>query len=546
MSVQDGSGWSIYAQQYDHLGNAVGGEIPVNTTTANLQYQPTVAALSDGGYVVTWMSYLQDGSDWGVYSRVFTVTDVAENTSGDDYAASTATTGVVAVNGSTTGTIETTGDQDWFAVTLTAGETYQFKAEGWSTGQGTLLQPYLRLLDHNGNSVNGLGGFYQGTEGVTYTATSTATYYLDIVSSGGPNDFGTYKVSVTPVNDAPVAVDDSYITNEDTTLTVAAAGVLGNDTDADGDPLSAILVSGPAHGTLAFNPDGAFSYTPLANYFGPDSFTYKLNDGQADSNVATVSLTVSPVNDAPVAVNDIAGVAKGRAITADAQHGVLVNDSDLDGDGLSVSAVNGSAANVGQAVAGTFGLLTLNTDGSYDYVANQGNLLPHIVAQDSFIYTASDGHGGISTATLTVTITNRGAVYLRGTDGNNMLTAGNGPTVLDGGNGNDTLKGGINADALIGGHGNDTMTGGGGSDTFVFAANFGEDLMTDFKPNIDNIQFDHSLFANFADVQTHATSDPDGNTVIAYDATTRSPCRVWRSQACTRMTFSSSEDRRSS
>ena len=77
--------------------------------------------------------------------------------------------------------------------------------------------------------------------------------------------------------------------------------MLGNDTDVDGDTLTAVLVSGPAHGTLTLNADGSFTYTPDANYNGSDSFTYKANDGSADSNVATVSLTVSAVNDAPVA-----------------------------------------------------------------------------------------------------------------------------------------------------------------------------------------------------------------------------------------------------
>jgi Ca2+-binding RTX toxin-like protein len=89
--------------------------------------------------------------------------------------------------------------------------------------------------------------------------------------------------------------------------------------------------------------------------------------------------------------------------------------------------------------------------------------------------------------------------------------------VLDGGNGNDILTGGIKADALIGGHGNDTMTGGNGPDTFIFGANFGNAVITDLKPNTDAIQFDHSLFASFADVQAHASSDPQGNTVIAYE-----------------------------
>jgi VCBS repeat-containing protein len=319
------------------------------------------------------------------------------------------------------------------------------------------------------------------------------------------------------IQNAPHAIVDQFFGTEDTPLHVTAPGILSNDVDFDGDPLTVALVNGPAHGTLTLNADGSFDYRPFTDFNGLDSFSYKANDGLFDSNVATVRLTVSPVNDAPVPNDDIAGVAKGRAITADAQHGVLANDGDVDADGLSVSAVNSSAANVGHAVAGTFGSLTLNANGSYSYVASKGNLPPQIVAQDSFTYTASDGHGGTSTATLTVTINNPGVVYLPSTDGNDTLTAGNNPTVLDGGNGNDTLKGGIYADALIGGHGNDTMTGGNGPDTFVFGANFGNDVITDLKPNTDVIQFNH-VFANFADVQAHAASDGHGNTVITYDA----------------------------
>ena len=94
-------------------------------------------------------------------------------------------------------------------------------------------------------------------------------------------------------------------TDEDTPLTVAAPGVLGNDTDADGDPLTAVLVSGPAHGTLTLNADGSFTYTPDANYNGPDSFTYKASDGTRRH--ATWPRSRSPstaVNDAPVAADD--------------------------------------------------------------------------------------------------------------------------------------------------------------------------------------------------------------------------------------------------
>src|SRR5207249_7993711 len=90
---------------------------------------------------------------------------------------------------------------------------------------------------------------------------------------------------------------------EDTALNVPASGVLSNDTDADNDPLTALLVSGPAHGTLGLSTNGGFTYTPTNNYNGPDSFTYRASDGQTSSSPATVSLTVTPVNDPPVANN---------------------------------------------------------------------------------------------------------------------------------------------------------------------------------------------------------------------------------------------------
>src|SRR5204862_4093 len=107
-----------------------------------------------------------------------------------------------------------------------------------------------------------------------------------------------------PVNTAPVATNDSSATNEDTALTITAPGVLGNDTDVDSPALTAVVVTGPGHGALTLNANGSFTYTPAANFNGSDSFTYKANDGLLDSNAATVALTINPVNDAPVAVND--------------------------------------------------------------------------------------------------------------------------------------------------------------------------------------------------------------------------------------------------
>ena len=109
-------------------------------------------------------------------------------------------------------------------------------------------------------------------------------------------------ISVNPVNDAPVARTDSYTTDEDTPLTIGAEeGVLINDSDVEGDTLSAVLVTGPSKGTLTLNEDGSFTYTPNANVNGSDSFTYKANDGALDSSAATVSITINAVQDAPVA-----------------------------------------------------------------------------------------------------------------------------------------------------------------------------------------------------------------------------------------------------
>jgi VCBS repeat-containing protein len=108
-------------------------------------------------------------------------------------------------------------------------------------------------------------------------------------------------LTVTPVNDAPVAFDDAYELPEGTALVISAPqGVLANDTDIEGDPLTAVLREGPAHGTLSLTADGAFTYSPDATYVGMDHFTYAAHDGQAASAPATVTLTVQPANQPPV------------------------------------------------------------------------------------------------------------------------------------------------------------------------------------------------------------------------------------------------------
>src|SRR3954454_21396794 len=214
-----------------------------------------------------------------------------------------------------------------------------------SDADGDTLSAALVSGPAHGSLALNANGALTYTPDANFNGTDSFTYKVN--DGQADSSVATAFLRVTPVNDPPVAHDDSYTLAHDTPLTIKAAGVLANDSDLEGDPLSAILVGGPTHGNVLLTPDGAFTYTPAAGFGGTDSFTYKANDGQADSNIATVNLTITSANHAPVANDDSAGVAKGQTITADVQHGVLANDTDPDGNSLSVSAINGSAANVG-------------------------------------------------------------------------------------------------------------------------------------------------------------------------------------------------------
>jgi subtilisin-like proprotein convertase family protein len=188
-------------------------------------------------------------------------------------------------------------------------------------------------------------------------------------------------------NMPPTAVADSYTTNEDTLLKVAAAqGVLFNDTDLDGDNLTASEVagSGPFHGTLRFNADGSFDYTPEANYHGSDTFDYTVSDGNGGTATATVNVSVTSVNDDPDARDDTAATDEDTAVLID----VRDNDTDVDADALSISGITDPAHGTAVVDNGK-----INYTPAKDYNGS-----------DSFSYTVSDGHGGTDTATVNVTV----------------------------------------------------------------------------------------------------------------------------------------------
>ncbi|HCT63651.1 MAG TPA: hypothetical protein DIC19_06080 [Erysipelotrichaceae bacterium] len=238
----------------------------------------------------------------------------------------------------------------------------------------------------NGSLTLNADGSFTYTPNANFNGSDSFTYKAN--DGSADSNIATVTITVNAVNDAPVADNDAYSTNEDTALNVAAPGVLEGDTDPEGNALSSILVSGPAHGSLALNADGSFTYTPTANYHGSDSFTYKANDASADSNVATVTLTVNPVNDAPDANDDSYSTDEDVTLIV-AAPGVLFNDVDVDGT-MTVSVVVGSEP--------TEGTLTQNPNGSFTYVP-----APNKFGTYTFTYRASDGTLS-DTAVVTITV----------------------------------------------------------------------------------------------------------------------------------------------
>jgi len=234
---------------------------------------------------------------------------------------------------------------------------------------------------------------------LTYTpaanANGSATVTVVMHDNGGVANGGvdqsagqTFTITVNPVNDAPVALDDAYSTPEDTTLNVGVPGVLSNDTDLEGNPLTAILTVDVGVGTLTLNANGSFEYIPAAAFNGIVTFKYKANDG-ADSNEATVTINVSSVNDVPVANTDDYSTDEDTPLNVLPADGVLTNDTDDDSDPLTAVWVSDPS----------HGTLTLNFDGSFDYTPDSNYNGP-----DSFTYKANDGTADSGVATVNITV----------------------------------------------------------------------------------------------------------------------------------------------
>jgi immune inhibitor A len=224
---------------------------------------------------------------------------------------------------------------------------------------------------------------------VTYTPDASfvsppADVFSYTVSDGENEVSADVSVTVNPhPNGPPVAADNSAQTQQNKPVTIA---VLANDTDPDGDPLTVQSTTQPGHGSAGINADNTVTYTPNTGFIGTDTFDYTVEDDDGATDTATVTVEViAPPNQSPDAVNDAASTQKNTAVTVN----VVSNDTDPDGDALSVSSVgqpaHGNASNSGG------GTITYEPDENF-------------VGTDSFSYTISDGRGGTDTATVTVTV----------------------------------------------------------------------------------------------------------------------------------------------
>jgi large repetitive protein len=207
---------------------------------------------------------------------------------------------------------------------------------------------------------------------------------------GATSDLATVEIDVDATNAAPVAVADSYATNEGQPLNVGAGnGVLDNDTDPDGDGLTAFLVSGPSSGTLTLQPNGRFNFAPAAGFAGTVTFTYAAGDGALRSNAATVTITVNVVNGAPSAQADSYSTNEGQTLNVGAGNGVLGNDTDPDGNALTAFLVSGPSS----------GTLSLQPNGGFSFAPAAG-----FAGTVTFTYEAGDGTLRSGPATVTITV----------------------------------------------------------------------------------------------------------------------------------------------
>ncbi len=267
------------------------------------------------------------------------------------------------------------------AVTLLEDGTLSFNPYA-QVITGSFTSTIVDAPAHGAVTMNADGTFSY-TPTLNYNGTDSFTYRLNDPSTGSgqaplQSNLATVNITLTAVNDAPVAADVALTTAEDTAL-VITLGAYASDVDST--VLTTSIVTAPLHGVLVANADGTYRYTPSLNYNGADSFTYKVNDGLLDSNLATVSLNVTAVNDAPVAADASVTTAEDTSLVIDLRTYV----TDVDSSVFAATIIN----------APTHGVLVANADGTYSYTPNL-----NYNGTDSFTYIVNDPSTGSGQASL--------------------------------------------------------------------------------------------------------------------------------------------------
>ena len=314
------------------------------------------------------VNYTPDANFFGTDSFEYTVSD------GTDTATATVVVNVIFVN---VGPVATTDE-----ITVAEGNSVEFDLLANDTDGDSDALTIVNLGEPaNGNVVSVSGGVIRYTPINGFNGQDQFSY---VVSDGTVETTGQVNITVSSVNDAPAAVDDTVITAEDTAVII---DVLDNDTDTDGDALTVVGVTGVSSGTATINADGlGITFTPQAGFDGQVEFTYTIEDGNGGSDTATVSVVVTNVNASPIAADDATSTDENDAVNID----VLANDSDPDGDDLTLAVVSQPANGTATVSNGSI-IYTPDTDFS---------------GTDQFTYTITDSNGVADTASVTVTVSN--------------------------------------------------------------------------------------------------------------------------------------------
>jgi len=464
---QDGSGYGIYGQRYDSAGNPVGSEFQVNSYTADHQIRPSVAALADGGFVVTWHSNGQDGSGAGVYAQRY---DSAGNAVGGEFQVNTYEAG-----GQEQSSVAALADGGFIVIWTSYGQN-----DGDITAQ---------RYDAAGNAV---GGEFQVN---SYTFTEQLMPSIAVLSDGGyviawtsfeqdGSDYGIHAQRYDAAGN-PVGSEfqvNSYTSSDqfDTSIAALADGGFVVTWTSDGQ-------DGSGYGIYGQRYDAAGN--AVGSEFHVSTYT---DSNQHDSSVAALDNGGFIVTWASVQDGSGAGVyaqvydADGNAVGSEYQ----INAYTFAGQGQpSVTTLaDGTIAIVWSSTfqdgsfAGVFA--NLYSAGGTEFVGGNGaDTLAGTPGCDTISGANGDDwiHGG------------GGDDLLFGDNGDDHLFGEGGSDVLQGSRGNDTLDGGAGNDTLDGGQGDDMLTGGSGDDQFIVTHTGGNDTITDFEEGADSLVLNDGL-----------------------------------------------------